>query len=138
MGHPPNKEKTMSTLKDYFEKVKGKGVLCTSGKGGSVNAAVFATPHFIEDGSLAFIMPERMTYANLVENPNAHYLFMEQGAGYKGKRLYLKKIGQETDTERLYSLRRRQHPDKDRPKTTRHLVFFALEKELPLIGTGDE
>jgi hypothetical protein len=61
---------------------------------------------------------------------------MEQGPGYKGKRLYLTKIREEQDSELLYSLRRRSYEDdKDSPK---FLVVFQLDKTLPLVGSGEE
>ena len=63
-------------LEDYFKKTKGTGVLATSDKYGKVNAAVYARPHFLEDGALAFIMRDRLTHHNLESNPNAAYLFV--------------------------------------------------------------
>ncbi|SHK37997.1 Pyridoxamine 5'-phosphate oxidase [Desulfatibacillum alkenivorans DSM 16219] len=122
----------MEDMKAYFTENKGVGVLSTSGKSGEVNGAVFSRPHCMEDGTIALIMPERLTYANLSENPNAHYLFLQEGPGYKGKRLVLTKVAEEQDTERLYELRRREG-EKD-PENPRHLVFFRVEKELPLVG----
>jgi hypothetical protein len=71
-------------LKDYFENTTGHGVLATADAQGKVNQAVFARPHYMEDGSLAFIMPHRLTHKNLQENSHAAYLFMEKGPGYKG------------------------------------------------------
>ena len=121
--------------KDYFEKTKGTGVLATADEYGKVNAAIYARPHFLEDGTVAFIMRDRLTHHNLESNPNAAYLFMENGPGYKGKRLYLTKIREEQDTERVDSLRRKNYSnDKDNPK---FLVVFQLDKTLPLIGSED-
>ena len=121
--------------KEYFEKTKGTGVLATADKYGKVNAAIYARPHFLEDGTVAFIMRDRLTHHNLESNPNAAYLFMENGPGYKGKRLYLTKIREEQDTERVDSLRRKNYSnDKDNPK---FLVVFQLDKTLPLIGSED-
>jgi hypothetical protein len=121
--------------KDYFEKTKGTGVLATADKYGKVNAAIYARPHFLEDGTVAFIMRDRLTHHNLESNPNAAYLFMENGPGYKGKRLYLTKIREEQDTERVDSLRRKNYSnDKDNPK---FLVVFQLDKTLSLIGSED-
>lgn len=37
----------------------------------------------------------RFTHHNLQSNPHAAYLFVEEGHGYKGKRLYLTKIEEE-------------------------------------------
>ncbi|UCH19794.1 MAG: pyridoxamine 5'-phosphate oxidase family protein [Deltaproteobacteria bacterium] len=121
-------------LKDYFENTKGVGVLATADSDGKVDAAVYARPHVMGDGTLAVIMRDRLTHHNLQSNPHATYLFIEEGPGYKGKRLFITKVREEQDTELLNSLRRRQYLDeKDEAK---FLVFFKLDKELPLIGAG--
>lgn len=52
----------MEELMAYFENAKGLGVIATSDKEGKVNAAVYSRPHFLEDGSLAFIMRDRLTH----------------------------------------------------------------------------
>ena len=121
-------------LKDYFANTKGFGVLATADGDGKVDAAVYSRPHVMEDGNLAVIMRDRLTHHNLQSNPHATYLFKEDGPGYKGKRLFITKVREEQDTELLNSLRRRQYLDeKDEAK---FLVFFKLDKELPLIGAG--
>jgi hypothetical protein len=124
----------MMELKQYFEDTKGVGVLATADADGKVDAAIYAKPHFMEDGTLAMIMRDRLTHHNLQSNLHATFLFMEDGPGYKGKRLFMTKVREEKDTELLYSLRRRQYPnDKEEAK---FLVFFKLDKELPLVGAG--
>jgi hypothetical protein len=122
-------------LKNYFEKNKGLGVLATADKDGKVNAAIYARPHFMDDGTLAFIMRDRLTHHNLQSNPYATFLFMETGPGYKGKRLYLKKVREEKETALLYELRRRTYPDDaDGEIDPKFLVFFEKERELPLVS----
>ncbi len=121
-------------LKEYFENTKGVGVLATADGDGKVDAAVYARPHFTEDGTLAVIMRDRLSHRNLQSNPHATYLFIENGPGYKGKRLFLKKVREEQDTELLESLRSRQYIDEK--EESKFLVFFKLDKELPLIGAG--
>ena len=124
-------------LKEYFENTTGFGVLATVDANGLLNQAVFARPHIMEDGTVAYIMPHRLTHKNLQENPHAAYLFMESGPGYQGKRLYLTKVREEQDTELLYSLRRRTYsPEKEKQEGPRFLVFFRVDKILPLIGSG--
>jgi len=82
-------------------------------------------------------MPHRLTHSNLQSNPHASYLFMEEGPGYRGKRIYLTKIREEKDTELLRSLRRRIYaPGQEKPGP-RFLVFFRPDKILPLIGAGE-
>lgn len=122
----------MDDLKGYFTEKNGFGVLSTSDGKGAVNAAVFSRPHCMEDGSVAFIMPERRTWANLSENPHAHYLFREEGPGYAGKRLALTKTAEEKDTDRLFELSRRE--SEADPEKPRHLVFFRVDAVLPLVG----
>ena len=123
-------------LKEYFEKVKGFGMLSTADGNGRVNSAVYARPHVMEDGLLAFIMLDRLTYKNIQENPHAVYLFKQDGQGYHGKRLYLTKIKEEKNSELIGSLSRRQYNSDQDSKEDRFLVFFRLEKERPLIGNG--
>jgi len=121
-------------LKDYFENVKGLGVMSTADKNGRVNAAIYSRPHFMEDGSLAFIMRDRLTHGNIRSNPHASFLFKENGDGYKGKRLYLTKIREEENSALIDTLSRRSYSSVPKSKESRFLVFFKLEKELPLIG----
>ena len=121
-------------LKEYFEKAKGLGVLSTADSNGSVNSAVYARPHIMDDGSMAFIMRDRLTYKNIQENPYAVYLFKQDGEGYNGKRLYLTKIKEEKNSELIGSLSRRQYTSEQDRKESKFLVFFKLEKERPLIG----
>ncbi|MGQ9858300.1 MAG: pyridoxamine 5'-phosphate oxidase family protein [Thermodesulfobacteriota bacterium] len=122
-------------LKKYFENVQGRGVLATADAEGRVDVAVFARPHVMEDGTVGFIMPERLSHRNLKSNPHAAYLFMEDGGGWKGVRLFLTKLREEKDTELLRSLKRRRY---EGDEEGRHLVFFKVEKVLPLIGPEKE
>ena len=121
-------------LKAYFENNEGLSVLATADSEGKVDAAAYARPHFMEDGTIAMIMRDRLTHRNLQSNPHAAYLFHEKGPGYKGKRLFLTKVREEQDTELMQSLRRRQYIDEK--DEVRFLVFFRIDKELPLVGSG--
>ena len=124
-------------LNEYFENTKGIGVLATADSEGKVDAAVYARPHTLEDGTVAFIMPDRLTHHNLQSNPHAAYLFVEDGPGYKGKRLFLSKVREEEESELLHSLRRKNYPLEDEIKEgSKFLVIFKVDKELPLIGGG--
>lgn len=122
-------------LKDYFENAKGLGVLSTADDQGRVDAAVYSRPHFMDQDTVAFIMPDRLTHHNLQSNPHAAYLFAEDGSNRKGKRLFLSKLREEKDSELLAQLRRGHH---GREATERYLVFFKIDKVLPLIGAGEE
>ena len=103
---------------------------------GKVNAAVYARPHFFDENTIAFIMREKLTHANLQTNPHATYLFIQSGPGYSGKRLYLTKLREETNDELIASICRRCDYSMFTEQLTRHVVFFAIDKVLPLIGSG--
>ena len=125
-------------LSEYFENAKGTGVLATAGTDGKVNVAVYARPHFLDsndDETIAFIMADRLCHANVQANPYAAYLFVEEGEGYSGKRLTLRKIKEENDSARIQSVRRRRLPCECEEDTTRFLVFFHVDCVRPLIGT---
>jgi len=122
-------------LKEYFENTAGNGILATADGNGKVDAAIYARPHFMDDGTMALIMRDRLTHHNLQSNSHACYMFIEKGPGYKGKRFFLTKVREEQDSELLQSLQRRQYINaKDEAK---FLVFFKIDKELPLVGSGD-
>lgn len=125
-------------LKNYFENTKGTGVLATADSDGKVDAAIYARPHFMEDGSAAVIMNDRLTHANIRSNPHAAFLFIEEGKGYKGKRLYMTMVREEEESELLYELKRRQYPSKaEAAKGPKFLVFFNVNDALPLVGAGE-
>jgi hypothetical protein len=126
-------------LAHYFETMKGKGVLATADDQGHVNVAVYGRPHVVDEDTIAFIMPDRLTHHNLQSNTHAAYLFIEEGPGYKGIRLFLSRVREEEDSELLRSIRRRTYTtEKEGEETTRYLVFFEVDKILPLIGPGKE
>ena len=131
--HFPGKEFIMK-LAEYFDIKKGLGVLSTADGDGKVDAAIYARPHFMDNGTLAFIMRNRLSHNNLQSNPHATYLFKENGSGYKGKRLFLTRVREEENTELLDSLRRRKSAYGN--GEDRFLVFFKLNSELPLVGDG--
>lgn len=118
-------------LKSYFESTNGTGILSTADSNGKVDAAIYSRPLFLEN-KIAFIMRDRLTHKNLESNPHAVYLFIEDGPGYKGKRIYLTKVKEEKNSERIASLKRRKkdaNPDEDK-----FLVFFEFNSERPLVG----
>ena len=120
------------SLREYFDSTKGVGVLSTADSDGKVDSAIYARPHFFDDGTMAFIMRDRLSHYNLQSNPHATYLYKEDGSGYKGKRLFISKLREERNTELLESLRRRKTAYGN--GEDRFLVFFKLDKELPLVG----
>lgn len=123
-------------MAEYFKNVKGRGILATADSQGRVDAAIYARPHVMDKKTIAFIMPDRLTHHNLQSNYHAAYLFMEDGPGYKGTRLFLSKIREEKDGELLRSLRRKKYASEEGEEESRFLVFFAVDKILPLVGSG--
>jgi hypothetical protein len=124
-------------LKQYFDDHKGFGVLSTADRSGVVDAAVYSRPHVESDGSLAFIMRDRLTRANIQTNPHAIYLFREDQPGYHGIRLFLTKTAEDDNPELIESLRRRQKPDRELAGENRYVVYFKVDKALKLIGAGE-
>ncbi len=123
-------------LKDYFETAHGTGVLATADSEGNVNTAIYSRPHVIDDGTIAFVMRQRLTHHNLQSNSHASYLFRESGPGYRGIRLHLKKIKEEADSPLIAEMTRRSlTPEEDKAKGPKFLVQFNIEKTLPLIGS---
>ena len=123
-------------LKDYFAETNGIGVLSTADTAGKVDAAIYARPHVADDNSLVFIMRERLTHHNVQLNPSAVYLFVEAGPGYRGVRLYLSKIKEDTDTDLIQQLTRRcLSTEEDQAKGPKFLVYFKVDKVLKLIGS---
>lgn len=123
-------------ISEYFEKKKGRGVIATADPEGKVGVAVYARPHFIDEKTVAFIMADRLMHKNVQSNPHVAYLFLESGDRYVGKRLYLTKIKEEKDSALIDKIRRKESCpvyDKYRDRT-RYLVYFHVDKVLPLIG----
>lgn len=122
-------------LEDYFAQVEGVGVLSTADSTGRVDAAIYASPHIMGNDLVAFIMRERLTHENLKSNPYAAYLFIENGNGYRGVRLFLKKTKEDKDQELIAQLTRRNlSAAEDAAKGPKSIVYFEVEKALALIG----
>jgi hypothetical protein len=120
---------------EYFKTAQGRGILATADGSGRVDAAIYAVPHVMDEKTVAFIMTEKLTYQNLQANPHAAYLFTEEEEKYKGLRLFLTKVREERDSEKLDQVRRKEYP---KLKGKEILVFFEVERILPLIGAGAE
>jgi hypothetical protein len=121
-------------LGKYFTKAEGVGYLATSGAGGDVDIAVYSRPHVMKDDTLAFGMTDRLTYANLRVNPKAVYAFNE--GGFRGRRLFLEKIREESAGPLLEEIRSRVN-DIVRPGSgsdIRFVVYFRVTNNIPLVG----
>lgn len=120
--------------KDYFEKTSGMGFLATANSKGEVDIAVYSRPKVMEDGTLAYGMADRLTHANLQDNPHAVYAFNE--GGFQGARLFLEKMREETEGSMLDKIR--QEADKavgpGIGDLVKFVVYFRVKKHLPLVG----
>jgi hypothetical protein len=124
-------------LKKYFGSKKGLGVLSTADEKGKVNAALYSKPHVIDDKHVAFIMADRLTHANTNKNPYAIFLFKEEGSGYRGQRLYLKKLSETEDQELIADTCKIEYAGsicEPRYLKKTFLVTFKVESVLPLLG----
>jgi hypothetical protein len=123
-------------LQEYLEDTSGVGVISTADSVGKIDSAIYARPHVMDDGTIAFIMRDRLTHKNLQENPYATYLFIEAERGYKGLRLFLRKVREDQDLELIGQMTRRcLSPEEDQAKGPKFLVYFQIEKALNLIGS---
>jgi len=127
-------------LNEYFENARGTGVLATADEDGFVDVALYARPHVINDTTVAFIMADSRSHHNLKSNPHAAYLFMESSKKYTGMRLYLTKTSEEKNSERITSLRRKQHVigDKESAERDRYLAYFQIDETRPLLGNHSD
>ncbi|MDO8945942.1 MAG: pyridoxamine 5'-phosphate oxidase family protein [Desulfocapsaceae bacterium] len=122
-------------LNSYFTEMKGIGVMATSDENGVVDTAIYSRPHVQGKDEIAFVMRDRLTHKNLEKNKHANYLFLKEGQGYSGVRLFLSKLDESTDKELIASLTRRHlSPEDDRLQGEKFLVRFKVNKILSLIG----
>ena len=122
------------SLAEYFEKIKGLGVLATSDCEGNVDIAVYSRPYIIDETTIAFSMLEKLSYSNVQSNPKAAYMFAEQGEGYTGKRLHLTMTGEEKDPDRIKEIKQQHTKTREPDEKARHLIYFTVDKIRPLVG----
>ncbi len=124
-------------LAGYFENVSGTGILATCDPGHDVDLAIYAKPHVVDPETVAFVMKERLSHQNLRSNLQAAYMFIEEGKGYKGLRMYLTMIREEKNQSLVEVLRQKQpciYPAED--DSDKFLVFFRVNRTRPLVGDG--
>jgi hypothetical protein len=123
-------------LTDYFENAEGLGILATADSKGKVDLALYTIPHVFDGNTVGFVMRERLSHENLQSNPNAAYMFLEQGQGYTGKRFYLTLMREEKNSNLIKTLKK-QDP-KVYPAglddSNKYLVYFRVDNIRPLIG----
>ena len=116
-------------------KEAGRGVIATSNTQGEVNVAIYATPHVVDDSTLAWGMTEGRTYHNIMENPRAAYLLMYAGAVYTGARLSLKLKGIENSGDMLDVIKARTLDivGAGAAEAVKHVAYFTVVEIRPLI-----
>ncbi len=123
------------SLAEYFETIKGTGILATCDSNGNVDLAIYSRPYVIDENKIAFSMLDRTSFSNVESNPKAAYMFVEHGEGYNGKRLYLTKVGEESDPQRIEEIKsQRPKRHKTSSESARHFVYFEIDKIRPLVG----
>lgn len=93
---------------DFSELFKnnGLGILATAAADGSVNTAVYARPHVIDQTTLVWGMTAGRTYRNIVENPHASFLFKTASPGFSGVRIALELIRTEETGAMLEAIKK--------------------------------
>lgn len=123
------------TLKDYIDSTQGTCILSSADRSGKVTTAIYSSPRVMDNGTVCFIMRERLTYRNILENPHAACIYIEHNRGHQGIRLFLTKVSENNDPALLARMTRRHlTPEEDRAKGPKHLIIFRVDKILPLIG----
>lgn len=135
-----NKEHTKGGLGmgigNYIGTKKGYGVLATADSKGKVNVAYYAKPYVTGEKTVALIMADRLTLANLRSNPKAAYIFIEAGKAFAGIRLHLTKTREERAGDIKNSALKRSFDQASRRYSGEKLtlVHFRVNKVLPIIG----
>lgn len=113
----------------------GLGVLSTSSADGTVNSAVYARPHVIDETTLVWGMTDKRTYENLTQNRHAAFLFKTNSAGFSGVRLGLELIKTEEQGDLLESIKKNTDeivgPGAGAAVT--HAAWFKVTEVRPLI-----
>jgi hypothetical protein len=114
---------------------EGRGVIGTSDANGVVNLAVFATPHVIDEETLAWGFTEGRSLANLKANPHASYLYLAPTRGYSGWRLALT-LKQETDEGELLAMIKEKAAQAAGPQAgaaVKRVAYFKVDEVRPLM-----
>jgi len=126
-------------IHEYFMKTAGHGVLATADSTGKVNVAIFSRPHAIDEKTIAFIMADHLTHANLQSNPRAAFLFMEAGSEHAGKRFHLSKTkelkGSEISDPALKEKFEKASREYEYEKLC--VVHFRVDRVLAMVGEDE-
>ena len=112
----------------------GRGVIGTATKAGVVNMAVYAVPHIVDNGTVAWGMTDGRTWDNVRENPNASYAYFAPGEGFRGARLTLSLSRTEDSGEMLEKIRERTGASSPgNPEAIKHVAYFKVVETRPLV-----
>jgi hypothetical protein len=112
----------------------GRGVIGTATKAGVVNMAVYAVPHIVDNGTVAWGMTDGRTWNNVRENPNASYAYFAPGEGFRGARLTLSLSRTEDSGEMLEKIRERTGASSPgNPEAIKHVAYFKVVETRPLV-----
>jgi len=113
----------------------GLGVMATASKDGNVNTAVYARPHIIDEQTMVWGMTEGRTYLNIIENPQASFLFKTSGPGFSGVRMALEHVKTEESGPMLAKIK--ENADATVGSGTgaavTHAAWFMVTEVRPLI-----
>ena len=140
-------------LMDYFNKAPRLGILSTSSNDGKVDSAVFGSPHMIDEKTVVVATANNRTFANLLENPNAVYMIMEQcfdsqGTGrmepgslvmdWKGIRVYMRMKEYSTSGSLLEMIRNQaaSFAGEEAAKMLYAALTFEIYEVRPLVDFG--
>lgn len=113
----------------------GSGVIATADKDGTINTAIYAVPHIVNDETVAWGMTEGRTYRNLKENPNAAFIHQPSGSGAAGVRMTLKlqAIQESGDILDAIRARARKVSGAAAAEMVRYVGFFKVVETRPLM-----
>ncbi|RXE56058.1 pyridoxamine 5-phosphate oxidase [Methanoculleus taiwanensis] len=128
-------------LMDYFNKQPRIGTLSTASRDGKVDAAVFGSPHMVDEKTIMMGFGDNRSLANLQENPNAVYLIMEPGESimdWKGVRVYLKMTASDTSGAMLQNLKQQiaEVAGEQAAEMIHAAASFEITEVRPLIDIG--
>lgn len=113
----------------------GRGVIATASKDGIPNTAIYAVPHVIDESTVAWGVTAGRTFRNLVENPNAAYLYMAPGDECRGVRLtlVLKEISETDPLVNRIREKTREVVSHEAGDSIRYAAFFDVTEIRPLV-----
>ncbi len=113
----------------------GSGIIATADGKGTVNTAMYAAPHIVDEETVAWGMTPGRTYDNLRVNRNASYLYKVSGNGIKGVRLTLVLQGIEGAGTILDKIKARaaEAVGARAAEAVRYVAYFKVVEARPLM-----